>query len=259
VSGLAIGFTLACAAGFIGMSVGYGTASLREHKVHPGLWLTLATLSIFWLEAPYDWAMYAQFREDLWRLPDWGPIGATHGQLPALAIPGYVLYFGVPTVIAVTIARRLIASRGWRAPQTLLATGLAVGFTWDACFETLGTRIGLWRFARTAPGLVLWGDSKYQVPVYCFIAMGVPIMLFTYMVGRRDDRGDTLIEGWARKRFSTSNRARLLATGAGFVLMAHAIYLMTMIPHVITKVNGQQTTVSEEELFTDDGIPNQPK
>jgi hypothetical protein len=251
-----IGFTIACIFGFIGMFVGFGISSMRQRRVVPGLWLAVACLSIFWLEAPYDWSMYAQFRPGLWRLPHWGPLGATHQGLPTLAVPGYVLYFGVPTVIAVAIARRVLARRPDRPTATLLGVGLAVGFVWDLTWEIVGTRLGLWRFARTAPGLVLWGGTKYQVPIYCFLAMAIPVMTFTYLAGRVYANGSTPIEQRVSQRIS-STRMRMAATGLTFVIIAQIVYFGTMVPFLITKHAGLQTSVSNEQLFP--GISNQQK
>src|SRR5437879_2257166 len=81
--------------------------SVRNRRVQPGLWLSIAALSIFWMEAPYDWSMYAQFNPAFAKFPHWGPLGITYGGLPLMATIGYVMYFGVPTVIALSFAPRV--------------------------------------------------------------------------------------------------------------------------------------------------------
>jgi hypothetical protein len=253
--GPALVFEVACAAGFVAMTGVFGYRSLRDRRVAPGLWLTLACLSIFWLEGPYDWSMYAEFRPGIGRFPEAGPLGATYQGLPWLAAPGYVLYFGVPTVIAIALAPRVTGRFALTRPIGLLVAGLAVGTCWDAVWEIVGTRVGLWRFARTDPGLVLWSGSRYQVPVYCFLAMGATIMVCTYLAGRIFDNGRTVVATVAGR--VTSGRAATVATGLGFVLAVHAVYLLTMAPHAITKVAGWQTTTSSLDLYS--GIPLQPR
>ena len=247
-------FEIACAAGFVGMTGWYGWRSVRDRRVHPGLWLTLACLSIFWLESPYDWSMYAEFRPGIARFPASGPLGATYRGLPWLAAPGYVLYFGVPTVLAIALTPLAVRRFQLTRPIGLLVTGLAIGTTWDALWEIVGTRVGLWRFARTNPGLVLWSGTRYQVPVYCFLAMGTTIMVCTYLTGRVLDDGRTVI-GSLAARFTAARTTTALATGLGFVVAIHATYLLTMAPHTITKVAGWQTTTSNAPLFP--GIPLQ--
>lgn len=246
-------FNLVCWGGFLGMLITYSHISVRRGSVHPGLWLTVATFSIFWMESPFDWSMYAQFHPDLAKFPAWGVIGMTWGGLPLIAMPGYVMYFGIPSVIAVKLARR----SQWKSlPIRLLTYGLVVGFLWDMTFEIIGTQLGLWRFARTAPGLVLWPETKFQVPIYCFLAMGLPIMVATYLTGRANDRGENLFESWSRRMGHAGWKPHLVSL-IGFVAAIHLVYGISMAPHAFTKIYGLQTTISPEELFA--GFPNQPR
>ena len=238
--------TVAAAIGCAGMVGSYTLTSVRRRRVTPGLWLSIALLSIFWMESPYDWAMYAQFNPAFGRFPDWGPLGMTYRGLPLMAPIGYVMYFGVPTAIALAVARRLVRRTSIRRPYALLAAGLAIGTLWDLTWEITGTRTGMWRFARTAPGFALWSGTKYQVPIYCFIAMGTFIMVCTYITGRLNDRGETVFE-----TIRWSNGRPTLANLVGFVIVVHVAYALTMAPHVITKVAGMQTTTSSEPLFDD--------
>src|SRR3546814_8265035 len=60
-------------------------------------------------------------------MPSWWPMDMTWGGLPLSVPPGYIAYFVLPAVIAVSVGRWLIAAHGWRAPQTLLATGFVTG------------------------------------------------------------------------------------------------------------------------------------
>src|SRR5215468_8543614 len=94
--------------------------SVRRKRLHPLLLVCISAASISWIEAPYDWAMYAQFPPAIPRMPSWWPLNVTWGGLPASVPPGYIAYFVLPAVIGATLGRRLSATFGWRRPITLL-------------------------------------------------------------------------------------------------------------------------------------------
>lgn len=245
-------FTVFCWISAFAMIATFTVISVRSGRAHPALWLTISAASIFWMESPYDWSMYAQFNPELAKLPAWGPFSFTWGGLPVMAAPGYVMYFGFPTLIAIAIAKR---SSVFSYPVRLLFFGLLVGTLWDAAWEILGTQVGLWRFGRAAPGLVLWPETKYQVGIYCFLAMGTLVMSAAYLTGRVNSKGENIFEAWSRRKGHTGWKPNLIAA-AGFILATHLSYALSMAPHVYTKVNGMQTVTSKEQLF--EGIENQP-
>jgi hypothetical protein len=109
--------------------------SIRRGRVHPLLLLCISAISFSWIEAPYDWAMYAQFPTAIPRMPSWWPLNMTWGGLPLFVPIGYISYFVLPAVTATALGRRLIARFGWRRPQTLLIVGLLVGFVWALLFN----------------------------------------------------------------------------------------------------------------------------
>ena len=89
--------------------------SVRDRRLHPLLLLCISAISFSWIEAPYDWAMYAQFPPALPRMPSWWPLNMTWGGgLPSSVPVGYIGYFCLPAVIGAAIGRRLIARFGWR-------------------------------------------------------------------------------------------------------------------------------------------------
>ena len=47
------------------------------------------------------------------------------------------------------------------------------------------------------PGLAILEGTKHQYPLYDALAMGVQMMVFTYLLGRTDSEGRTVIEMWA--------------------------------------------------------------
>ena len=85
--------------------------------------------------------------------------------------------------------------------------------------------------------------------------MGVQMMVFTYLLGRTDALGRTVVEVWAEARSKSRLRASLLSIGA-IVVIGHAVYLSVFLPHLATKVLKMQTVGPTEQLF--EGVPNQP-
>jgi hypothetical protein len=230
--------------------------SYRRGRLHPLLLLCLAAASISWIEAPYDWAMYAQFPPELPRMPSWWPVNLTWGGLPAAVPPGYIAYFVLPAVIAVCLGQRLNSRFQWRAPISLLAVGFMVGCLWAFTFNAgLGARLGLFHYGRVIPGLALWPGTMHQYPLYDTLAMGIQMMLFTYLLGRTDARGRSLIEVWADAKAKTRLQSSLLSMLA-VIVIGHAAYLGVFAPHLATKLMGLVTVGPTEQLYP--GVPNQP-
>ena len=63
----------------------------------------IAAISISWIEAPYDWAMYAQFAPAIPRMPSWWPLNMTWGGLPASVPVGYISYFVTPALVGAAL------------------------------------------------------------------------------------------------------------------------------------------------------------
>jgi hypothetical protein len=138
----------------------------------------------------------------------------------------------------------------------LLIVGLVVGCVWAFAFNAiLGAQLGVVYYGRVIEGLALWPGTKHQYPLYDALAMGVQMMVFTYLLGRRDDRGRTPIVVWAESR-SKSRLGSSLLSIAAFVVIGHAVYLSVFAPHLVTKVLHLQTVGPTEQLF--EGVQNQP-
>ena len=111
--------------------------SFRRGRPHPLLLVCISAISFSWIEAPYDWAVYAQFPPAIPRMPSWWPLNMTWGGLPASVPPGYIAYFVLPAVMGASMGRWLNSRFQWRAPITLLTVGLVVGCLWAFAFNAI--------------------------------------------------------------------------------------------------------------------------
>jgi hypothetical protein len=230
--------------------------SVRTRRLHPLLLVCISAISFSWLEAPYDWAVYAQFPTAIPRMPDWWPLNMTWGGLPSSVPPGYIAYFVLPAVIGAWLGSRLSERYGWRRPFALLGTGMVVGIVWAFLFNAvLGARLGVFHYGRVIPGLAVWEGTKHQYPLYDALAMGVQMMAFTYLLGRTDAEGRTVIDAWADSRTRSRFQSGLVSVVV-VVLLGHAVYASVFAPHLVTKLRGDLTAGPTEQLF--DGVPNQP-
>jgi hypothetical protein len=230
--------------------------SYRRGRPHALLLLCISAISFSWVEAPYDWAVYAQFPPSIPRMPSWWPLNMTWGGLPAAVPPGYIAYFVLPAVIGVSIGRWWISKFQCRAPITLLIVGLVIGSLWAFVFNAIvGARLGVFHYGRVIEGLALWPGTKHQYPLYDSLAMGVQMMVFTYILGRTDSLGRTPIEVWADSRSRSRLRSSALSIAA-VIVIGHVVYLSVFAPHLATKVLHLQTVGPTEQLY--EGVPNQP-
>ncbi len=231
--------------------------SYRRRRIHPLLLLGISAISFSWIESPYDWAMYAQFPPALPRMPSWWPLNVTWGGLP-LAVPiGYVSYFIIPAVTGAALGRWLSAKFNWRRPFTLLVVGLVVGFCWALFFNAFtGAQLGNFYYGYVIPGLAIFEGTKHQYPLYDSLAMGIQMMLFTYLLGRTDAEGRNVIDMWADKRSKSRGQSAVLSIVA-VIVVGHLAYGAAFAPHLITKLGGYVTAGPTEQLYP--GVPNQPK
>lgn len=247
-------FSLSLAVVFLIM----GTAlSLRRGRPHPLLLVSVSAMSFSWIEAPYDWAVYAQFPPALPRMPSWWPLNWTWGGGVPAAVPiGYVSYFVLPALISVALARWLTTKFRWRPPIMLLTVGLIVGCLWAFFFNgIMGARMGVFHYGRVIPGLALWAGTIHQYPLYDSLAMGVQMMIMTYLLGRIDSSGRTLVEAWADGKAKSRAGSAFLSIAA-VIVIGNVTYLSVFAPHLATKLLHLQTVAPSERLYA--GVPNQP-
>ncbi|KUI26879.1 spirocyclase AveC family protein [Mycobacterium sp. GA-2829] len=254
---LIVGLSFAYIGGVLFLAFGV-YLSIRRGRLHPLLLVSISAISFSWIEAPYDWAVYAQFPPALPRMPSWWPMNYTWGGgLPSSVPLGYIAYFVLPAVIGAALGRRVIRKSGWRRPQTLLAVGFLVGFCWALLFNGFfGPRFGIFYYGYVIDGLALFEGSRFQYPVYDAVAMGLQMMVLTYLLGRTDEQGRNVIEIWSDKRASGKAGSALLSIVA-VVVVGHAMYLAVFAPHLATKLGGWVTVGPTEQLFP--GIENQPR
>ena len=119
-----------------------------------------------------------------------------------------------------------------------------------------GPRLGVFYYGYVIPGLAIFEGSKFQYPIYDAIAMGLQMMVLTYLLGRVDGQGRNVIEVWADKR-STSRVGSALLSVAAIVVVGHVMYGAVFAPHLVTKLGGYVTSGPTEQLFP--GVPNQPR
>ncbi len=231
--------------------------SVRQRRAHPLLLLCISAISFSWIEAPYDWAMYAQFPPAIPRMPSWWPLNMTWGGLPLFVPIGYISYFVLPAVTGAALGRWSSGKFGWRRPTTLLIVGLVVGFCWALFFNGfLGAKLGVFYYGRVIPGLAIREGTTHQYPLYDSLAMGIQMMVFTYLLGRTDAQGRNVIETWADKRSKTRLQASIVSVVA-IVVIGNLLYSAVFAPHLVTKLGGWVTAGPTGQLFP--GVPNQPK
>src|SRR3954451_11250860 len=90
--------------GFVFLIAGI-VLSIRRGRLHPLLLLCISAISFSWIEAPYDWAVYAQFPPAPRPMPSWWPLNMTWGGLPSSVPVGYMGYFVLPAVIGSALGR----------------------------------------------------------------------------------------------------------------------------------------------------------
>jgi succinate dehydrogenase/fumarate reductase cytochrome b subunit len=170
---------------------------------------------------------------------------------------GYIGYFCLPAVIGAALGRRLSARFNWRGPITLLIVGFVVGFCWALLFNAgVGARLGVFHYAYVIPGLGLFEGTLHQYPIYDAIAMGIQMMVFTYLLGRTDSQGRNVIEMWSDKMSKTRLQSAILSVVA-VIVIGNMLYGAVFAPHLVTKLNGYVTSGPSGQLFP--GVANQPR
>jgi hypothetical protein len=160
-------------------------------------------------------------------------------------------------VTGAALGRWVSAKFNLRRPTTLLTVGLVVGFCWALFFNAVvGARLGVFYYAYVIPGLGLFEGTKHQYPIYDALAMGVQMMVFTYLLGRTDSEGRNVIEMWADKVSKSRLQSSFLSIVA-VVVIGNLLYGAVFAPHLATKLGGWVTAGPTEQLFP--GVPNQPR
>ena len=186
------------------------------------------------IEAPYDWAMYAQFPS---ALPDAVVVAVEHdlGRRAAVPVPvGYISYFSAAG--GDRRRTRAMAQRALRLASSDHATDgragrrLLLGAILQRGHRGPARRIPL-RPRDTGTGDL--EGSKHQYPIYDAIAMGVQMMVFTYLLRRTDAQGRNVVEMWA-DRMSKSKAQSAVLSVLAMILIAHLDVQAVFAPHLVT-------------------------
>src|SRR3954451_22165111 len=110
---LEVSIAFAYVGGFAFVAAG-AYLTYRRRRLHPLLLLCISAISFSWIEAPYDWAMYAQFPPALPRMPSWSPLNMTWGGLPSSVPLGYIGYFCIPWSVGAAACWQLSLRFRWR-------------------------------------------------------------------------------------------------------------------------------------------------
>lgn len=230
--------------------------SFKRGRAHPLLLISLSAMSYSWIEAPYDWAMYAQFPPALPRMPEWWPLNMTWGGLPQSVPLGYVSYFGIPALASVWLALWLSRSFKVNRPIALLVTGLIVGFFYALYFNGyIGAKLGVFRYGRVIEGLAIREGTLQQYPLYDALAMGIQVMVVAYLLGRTDALGRTIIDAWADSKTKSRFKSSLISIVC-FMIIGNAVYLSVFAPHLVTKVMHLVAVAPPGQIY--EGVENQP-
>ncbi len=103
----------------------------------------------------------------------------------------------------------------------------------------LGARLGVFYYAYVIPGLGLFEGTLNQYPIYDAIAMGIQMMVFTYLLGRTDSEGRNVIEMWSDKVSTTRLQSTVLSIVA--VIIIGNVALRSGFRHPISSPNSWAT------------------
>ncbi len=192
----------------------------RERRLTPELTLYLATLTLGWMEAVIDWGAFVYYSPDWPHFPmDW-PIVRLIPILP-LHIPlCYTWFFFGGAWIAMRLARA-VTTRFTRLSMDpmLIVCGLVVGFLLDFAVENFFISVGgLWTYTQTWGPLTWHAGADNQWPVYMGFAMALTIAPITYLVGKRDDRGEDVVAVAVRRIAAARTRRAPAVAGVNLAV-----------------------------------------
>lgn len=236
----------------------------REGRLTAELALFLATLTLGWMEAVIDWGGFVYYSPDWPHFPDSWPIVRLIPILP-LHIPlCYTWFFWGGSVMGRGLARRILVRRpNLPIGLTLLASGLLVGFAFDLVVENFFIVVGgAWNYTQVWSPLSLRGGTDTQWPIYMGFAMALSIGPMTYLLGRRNDRGEDLLAAWlgrAGRRPEPSGEGSVATTAStvattrrhvgwvryllAWIVAVHIIYGAVSLGYAALRWSGVQTTV----------------
>lgn len=256
----------------------------HEGRLTAELALFIATLTLGWMEAVIDWGGFVYYSPDWPHYPTSWPIVRLIPILP-LHIPlCYTWFFWGGSVMGRGLARQVLLRRpGLPIGATLIASGFFVGFVFDAVVENFFIVVGgAWNYTQVWGPLSLRGGTDTQWPVYMAFAMALTIGPLTYLLGRRNDRGEDFlaaalgrsgrphVESTVVLDGSSGETGVAAAVGAlrgserrrrvgwvqylmVWIVAVHVIYGTVSLSYAVLRWSGLQTTVGTVEPY-----PNGP-
>ena len=194
-----------------------------------------------------------------------GQLGRDHGRqtlADVLSLKALVFLLENPlvpvvlvAVILLLVALMVVAGQGGtrlRGYEPAVADAPPVG---DGTLDSYW-KLGIFYYGLVIPGLALRQGTIHQYPLYDALAMGIQMMVFTYLLGRTDAEGRNVIEMWADNRSKTRLQSSVLSIIA-VIAVGNVLYAAVFAPHLATKLGGWVTAGPTGQLFP--GVPNQPR
>ena len=209
--------------------------SIRRGRLHPLLLLCISAISFSWIEAPYDWAMYAQFPPRT--SPHAVVVAAEHdlGWAAVVGAPGLHRLFRASRRhrrrARATAERAVQLAQADHASDRRIRRRLLLG---AAVQCGLGARLGVFHYAYVIPGLGLFEGTLHQYPIYDAIAMGIQMMVFTYLLGRTDSQGPQRHRDVVGQVFEDQLQSAILSVVA-VIVIGNVLYGAVFAPHLVTK------------------------
>lgn len=244
--------------------------AVRERRLTPELALYLSTLTLGWMEAVIDWGAFVYYSPEWPHFPTNWPIVRLIPILPLHIALCYTWFFFGGAWLGVRMARALTQRfPRLRMDLMLVVCGLIVGFVLDAAVENFFISVGgLWTYTQTWGPLTLNAGADNQWPIYMGFAMGLSIAPMTYLLGKRNDRGEDLLQVGVRRltgpRVAVAAGARSSSPPArvrqhwlvyllSWVLAVHLIYGVVSLGYAALRWAGVQDSVSTVKPY-----PNGP-
>ena len=228
----------------------------RDGHITIETWMFLGTMSIFWIESPWNWILHVRYNHDafLWMFPsDWPILNMADG-LPVNAPFVYGLWF----TVSAWVAKVAMASKGW-SKTAIVAAAVIFGAVFECVAEILIFILPeRYAYTHVIPGMGWSEGTAHQYP------MDVPIWLAISVAGcvltllRAKDvadgvvqlpKGDSLKARVSRLRAFGGNEDSFSANLIATLVIYNVTYMLTMIPALLTRLADMRSVVGAATPF----------